>query len=519
MALSIPENFNIAGHFVDQPARRHPERPAIRGEPSAVRYDELARRVSQAGNALLRSGCAPGDRVLIVLPDSAEFYAAFFGAAKIGAIAVPVNPMTRSGDYATYLEDCGARFAVVHAMALAEFAAAQRGGRPERVIVVGEAGCALPGNGVAWSEWLRGAALSLDAHPTRSTDPAFILYTSGSGGTPKGAVHQHKDMLVTSECYARGVLHIQPSDICFSVSKLYFAYGLGNGMYFPLSAGASAVLMPERPRPERIAELLERHRPTLFFAVPTVYGLLLRAAEQGTPLNFASVRACVSAGEKLPPEVFEQFRRRFGLAILDAIGSTEMLHMFIATREGRARPGSCGVEVPHVEARIVDEDGQACADGEIGNLWVRGQAAFAEYWNRPDLTSAARRGDWVVTGDKFYRDPEGYYYYCGRADDMMKVSGLWVAPGEVENALLAHPAVAEAAVVASRDGQGLTRPVAFAVLRGEARASPPAAEEIMAFVRARLPQFKCPQEVKFLPELPKTATGKIQRFRLREWLR
>jgi len=312
------------------------------------------------------------------------------------------------------------------------------------------------------------------------------------------------------------VLGIQPFDRTFSVSKLFFAYGLGNGMYFPFSVGASTVLNPERPRPETIAELLSRHRPSVFFSVPTVYNLLLREAGRGLGIDFSSVRLAVSAGEALPAEIFEQFRARFGLKIVDGIGSTEMLQMFISNRPGEARPGTCGREVPNYEAVILDESGHLVRTGEIGNLWVRGQSAFAQYWNKPELTAATKDGVRVNTGDKFFCDAEGFYHYCGRSDDMMKVSGMWVSPGEVENALLGHPLVAEAAVVSSMDPSGLLRPVAYLVLRGGADASPQLAREILHDLRSRLAGFKCPQEVHFLAELPKTATGKIQRFRLRQ---
>ncbi|MBI3485297.1 MAG: benzoate-CoA ligase family protein [Acidobacteria bacterium] len=517
MALEIPGQFNIAEYFIERPAREHPQRIAILGEPAALTYGELAVLVRRAAAALRASGCRPGDRVLIVLSDSAEFIAAFFGAAKIGAMAVPVNSMTRSPEYAYYLADSGARFAIVHASSLPEFLPGMLGHRPEALSIVGEQGEAGRISGARnWSDWLAPSSAVAESHPTSSTDTAFFLYTSGSGGTPKAAVHQHKDMLVCALSYAQGVLGIQPFDRTFSVSKLFFAYGLGNGMYFPFSVGAATVLNPERPRPEKIAELLARHRPSVFFSVPTFYNLLLREAERGLAIDFSSVRLAVSAGEALPAEIFEQFRARFGLQIVDGIGSTEMLQMFISNRPGEARPGTCGREVPNYEAVILDESGHPVQPGEIGNLWVRGLSAFAQYWNKPELTAATKDGFRVNTGDKFFRDAEGFYHYCGRSDDMMKVAGMWVSPGEVENALLGHPLVAEAAVVSSMDRSGLLRPVAYLVLRAGGNPSPQLAREILHDLRARLAAFKCPQEVHFLAELPKTATGKIQRFRLRQ---
>ena len=517
MALVILPQFNIAAHFVDAPAGAHPERAAILGEPQQVTYVELQSLTNRVGNALLSLDVACGERVLMALPDSVEFVAGFFGAAKIGAVAVPVNPMTRAADYTYYAADCGARVAIVHEMVLPEFAGALESGVIEHLIVVGQGSSPVRcrAHVQAWPEWLRGQSDHLEAAMTSGADPAFFLYTSGSGGTPKGAVHQHKDMLVTAESFGKGVLGLRADDRTFSVSKLFFAYGLGNGMYFPLSVGASTIYNPDRPRPDKILDIVKRYRPTVFFSVPTIYAALLRAAEAGETADFSSVRMAVSAGEALPAEIFEQWRKRFGLEILDGIGSTELLHMFISNRAGTARPGTCGTEVPNYAARILDDKGQPVAQGEIGNLWVQGGSAFEGYWNKPELTARTIRDGWVLTGDKFFHDADGYYHYCGRSDDMMKVSGMWVSPGEVENALLGHPAIAEAAVVGETDQQGLTRPVAYVVLREGISRSRELPLTVREWVRERLPGYKCPQEVRLLKELPKTATGKIQRFRLR----
>jgi benzoate-CoA ligase family protein len=517
----IPSTFNIAEHFLERPAREHASRAAILGEPREVSYGELWRLMNRAGNALRRAGCEPGERVLLALPDSAEFIAAFFGAAKIGAIAVPVNPFVGAAEFAHFAGDSGARVGVVQASCAEEFARGTEGWPMERVMVVGEPGPGSPAwsrdpRWVAWEEALAGESEELAGHPTAASDPAFFLYTSGSGGRPKAAVHEHKDMLATSRGYAQGVLGLRADDRTFSVSKLFFAYGLGNGMYFPLSVGASTVLHPERPRAERVIEVIGRYRPTAFFAVPTLYAALLREADRGLRADFSSVRLAVSAGEVLPAELFERVQRTFGVEILDAIGSTEMLHMFIANRPGEARAGSCGKEVPGYDARIVDDGGEPVAPGAIGNLLVRGPSAMKGYWNNPELTARTKQGEWVATGDKFTRDAEGYYHYCGRADDMMKVAGMWVSPGEVENALLGHPEVAEAAVVGAGSADGLTRPVAFVVLRAGATGNAELAGAIREYVRARLEHYKCPQAVEFRAELPKTATGKIRRYLLRE---
>jgi benzoate-CoA ligase family protein len=516
---SSSDTFNIAEEFISRPAKEHPDKVAILGVEREASYAQLETEVNRVARALLDFGCQPGDRVLIALPDSIEFIASFFGAAKIGAIAVPVNSMARAADYRHYLSNSGARFAMVHASILAEFAPGIVPGSLELVVTFGRAVARLQNAGckiVHSNDWLPSGGETAKTYLTVANDTAFFLYSSGSGGTPKAAVHRHRDMLVTSRNYAHDVLGLREDDRMFSVSKLYFAYGLGNGMYFPLFFGASTVLYPDRPRPDRVVQLVAQYRPTVFFAVPTFYAALLREAEQGLKTDFSSVRIAVSAGESLPAEIFERFRQRFGLEILDGIGSTEMLHVFLSARPGEARPGTCGREVPGYEARIVDEAREAVADGEIGNLWVKGESAFAEYWQIPELTARVKQDGWVFTGDKFSRDAEGFYRYAGRADDMMKVSGMWVSPGEVENALLAHPAVAECAVVGRADALGLVRPVAFIVLR--AGLTNPAGgldSEINGWLHTRLVGFKCPHEFRFVSELPKTATGKIQRFLLR----
>jgi benzoate-CoA ligase family protein len=514
----LPEHFNAAEHFLDEPAGRHPERVAIAGEPREFTYGELAALSNRVGNALLAQGVASGDRVLILLPDSPEFIAAFFGAVKIGAVAVPVNPFAHAADYLDYIENSEPCAAIVHSEALLEFLPASSG-RPQMIIVlVGDEETETGGAACAkWSEWTNAVSGRLVAPETGLHDPAFMLYTSGSGGKPKAAVHQHADMLVTSRSYALGVLGLRDDDVTFSVSKLFFAYGLGNGMYFPLSAGAKTVLNPERTKVDRVIELVTRYRPTVFFAVPTFYAALLRAAEeQHSPMDLSSVRQCVSAGEMLPAEIFERWKRRFGLDILDGIGSTEMLHMFVSNRPGECKPGSCGVPVPGYEVKIVDDAGEPVHDAEIGNLWVRGASAFERYWKIPELTSRTKRGDWVVTGDKFFRDSNGYFHYCGRADDMLKIAGMWVSPMEVENTVLGHPLVAECAVVGEMDARGLMFAVAHVVLRVEGHGSQILAAEICEHVKARLVSYKVPREVRFCSELPKTATGKIQRFKLRD---
>ena len=508
--MNLPERFNIADYFLDRHVREgRGGRVAVETEFGSWSYADLAQRSARAGGLFLGMGIEPGDRILIALPDSEEFLSAFLGAARMGAVAVPVNPTLKAAELEFHLGDCRARLAVVHRATMGEFEAALARHRQTKLLVVGE--------GVAREHDFEGRLGEADrieaCCPTRGEDAAFILYTSGSGGTPKGAVHRHQDMWVTSETFGREVLEIAPSDRNFSASKLFFAFGLGNSLTFPFAVGATTILCPERPRPEKIAGILARFRPTLFFAVPTLYAALSAGEMQAR--HFASVRRAVSAGETLPAEVFGRCRERLGLEVLDGIGSTEMLHMFISSRAGEARPGSCGRTVRGYEARVENEEGREVPAREIGNLLVSGESAFLGYWGKPVLTAQTKTGKWVRTGDKFFVDEEGCYHYCGRVDDMMKVSGMWVSPGEVENALLAHPAVEEAAVVAARDGLGFTHPAAYVVLRAGYGRGTELSEEILRFVKSRLAAFKCPRSVELLDELPKTATGKIQRFKLR----
>ena len=517
LPADIPEKFNIAEYFLDAPASRHPQKIAVAGAPHRATYAELVSLANRVGNALREQGVSRGDRVLIVLPDSPEFIASFFGAAKIGAVAVPLNPFARSADYIHYIENGEPCAAIVHSEALEAFLPASSERPQMPIVVVGQGQAETHGVSCAgWSDWTAQAADTLSAVETSSSDAAFMLYTSGSGGMPKAAVHRHGDMLAATRNYAVSVLGLCADDLTFSTSKLFFAYGLGNGMYFPFALGGSTILNPQRSSIVDVIEIVAQHRPTVFFAVPTLYAAILREAETTRRrLDFSSVRQCVSAGETLPAEIFDRWKRTVGVEILDGIGSTEMLHIFISSRPGKCKAGSCGFLVPGYDARIVDDAGDELPFGETGNLWVRGESAFAEYWRIPELTAGTKRGDWVVTGDKFRRDPDGYYHYCGRVDDMLKVAGMWVSPVEVENVLLGHPHVAEAAVVGATDTRGLTYAVAYVTLRAGIEGSDELAAEICGHVKARLVSHKVPREVRFCAELPKTVTGKIQRFKLR----
>lgn len=349
----------------------------------------------------------------------------------------------------------------------------------------------------------------MEAANTSKDDSAFWLYSSGSTGFPKGCVHLQHDMSYCTECYAKPVLGMKEDDITFSAAKLFFAYGLGNGLYFPFGVGASTVLYPGRPLAEDMFKVVQQNRPTIFFGVPTLYASMLALPDAEKRFDFSSVRVCVSAGESLPADILRRWQEKFHVDILDGIGSTEILHIFISNRAGEIRPGSTGKLVPGYEALITDESGHAVQQGEIGNLLIRGDSIAAYYWNKHEKTKDTMNGYWIHTGDKYYQDADGYFWYGGRSDDMLKVSGQWVSPVEVEAALISHPAVLECAVVGDMDADKLIKPRAYVVLNAGYEASPALADELKAFVKERLASFKYPRWIDFVAELPKTATGKI----------
>jgi len=508
----LPAQFNVATHFVDRNLDEgRSDATAFFCGDRNLTYGDVAELVNRTGNALLDLGVGMDDRVLMACLDAPEFVGTFWGAIKIGAVPVPVNTLLRRQDYLYLLNDSRARAAVVSAALLPEVAPALEDARRLRQVLVAGG----PGHGyLSWDKRVEHASSALAAAPTSRDDAAFWLYSSGSTGFPKGAVHLHHDMVVCLETYAKQVLGIRPTDRVYSAAKLFFAYGLGNALYFPMGVGAESVLFPRRPTPEATFDVITRHRPTLFFAVPTLYAGML-AVKDTARFDLSSLRLCVSAGESLPEELYLRWRERFGVEIIDGIGTTECLHMFISNRPGAARPGSSGQVVPGYEALLVDEDGHAVPRGEIGSLRVKGDSTMAFYWNQHDKTKETLYGPWIATGDKYRQDDEGTFWYCGRSDDMLKVGGIWVSPVEVEAALIRHPAVLEAAVVGREDADGLVKPKAYVVLKDPGQAGEGLAEELQAFVKDKIAAYKYPRWVEFLPELPKTATGKIQRFKLR----
>jgi benzoate-CoA ligase family protein len=505
--------FNLTDQFVDRHIREgRAQKAAIRCGESVYTYGDLAADINRVGNGLLRLGLQDEQRVLLLLPDCAEFAMAYFGVIKIGAVAVPTSTAARAADYDYFLRESKARILIVHSTLFAEVAptlGAQRFLR--HVIVVGESrsGCKH------WNELLAQNSPELDAATTTADDVAFWLWTSGSTGLPKAAIHLHYDWMGCCRNYAVEVLGIGPDDITFSSSKLFHAYGLGNGLMFPFFAGASTVLFSGKTQAKAALGIAQTARPTLFFSVPTLYAQMLQESERES-YSLDSVRLAISAAEPLPAEIFRRWQRKFGVEILDGIGSTEALHIYLSARPGNVRPGSTGSAVPGYKLRIVDSDDREVPPGTIGDLLVSGDSIASCYWNRRHLTAERMRGSWFFTGDKYWMDKDGYYWYAGRSDDMFRVSGQWVSPVEVENALIEHECVLEAAVVAYRESTELLTPKAFVVLRRGIAATPDLTRELQEFIKHRITPYKYPRYIEFIDALPKTASGKLLRYKLRD---
>jgi benzoate-CoA ligase family protein len=511
--VQVSERFNAADFFLDRHVREgRGGRSAFRYRGRTVTYAEIALRANRFGNWLLKKGVEIEQRVLLALPDCPEFAEAFWGAMKIGAVPVPVSDALGAAEYAFLLSDSRARVVVAGAAAARQILAV-RDRCPRLGVVIAVGG--TPRGALGYERLLERASPELAAADTSADDTALWVYTSGSTGRPKAAVHLHHDLLHAAELVGRGVFALGPDDLIFSVSKLHFAFGLGNSLYFPALVGAAAVLVPERPDPLRIFEVIQAERPSLLFTVPTVYTRLLQVEGAERRFDLSSLRLCVSSGEALPAALFHAWKSRFGHELLDVVGSTEALHDFIANRPGHVRPGSSGQVIPGFEARLVDDEGRPVVPGAVGHLLIKGDSTAPCYWNRHEQTKATMLGEWLRTGDMFYADTDGYFYFCGRADDMLKVGGMWVAPAEVEACLMEHPGVLEAAVIGRRDSDGLTKPHAFCVLKDGAAASEAVAGELRDLVKKRLAGYKAPRWVDFVADLPKTATGKVQRFRLR----
>jgi benzoate-CoA ligase family protein len=511
--ITTPEWHN-ASLIVDRNLEAGREdKMAVYCSDAEVTYGELARRISRFGHALKEElGVRREERVLLVLDDTPSFPVAFFAAMRIGAVSVPVNTLVDADEYRYYIENSRARVVVADGKFHEKVRDALNGIEEPVELVLADS---REDGAHTLEDLLESGEDELTPADTHKDDAAFWLYSSGSTGNPKGVVHLHHDIDYTCETYARHVLEIDESDRTFSTTKLFHAYGFGNGISFPYWAGASSILLPGKPMPEAVLETIKRFEPTLFFSAPTLYNAILDYPE-ASDYDLSSVRFGVSAAEALPAHVWRRWRETFGVTILDGIGSTEMLHIFISNTPVELKPGSSGKPVPGYEARILDEDEQPVEEpGEAGYLSIKGDSAAAYYWRNHEKTKETMKGEWLFAGDWYRVDEDGFYWYEGRADDMIKVSGLWVSPVEVENTLGDHDAVVEAAAVGI-DIEGLTRVKAYVVLRQGHEGSDELVEELQEWSKNNLRRYQYPHIVEFIDELPKTATGKIQRFKLRE---
>jgi len=508
--FAFADSFNVSVYMIDRHIDEgRGDRLAYITEHETVSYGQLAERVNRCGNALRDAGIPTGERMLMIVKDCPEFVYLYFGAIKAGIIPVPINTLLRTKDYQYMIEDSECAALIYSPDFEAEIgpalAAASR--KPAFVALTEGAG------GI--KERIDAAATALDPHPSDAMADCFWLYSSGSTGRPKGTVHRQRDLLVNSVLYTEPVLNIAEDDIMFSAAKLFFAYGLGNSMNFPLTYGACTVLSDERPSPEMTFRIIEKHRPTIYYGVPTLYAAQCRAMETETP-DLSSLRLSVSAGESLPAPIFQRWKEMVGHPPLDGIGSTEGTHIFISNRLESARPGTSGKVLPGYKARIVDDDDNDVVPGEVGRLWVQGKSMATYYWHQPERTEQTMLGDdWLNTGDTYTQDEDGYYVYSGRSDDMIKVGGIWCSPIEIESRLIDHPKVLEAGVVGREDKDGLVKPEAHIILKEHGDAGDDLAAELLEHCKDGLARYKYPRWFNFVEELPKTATGKIQRFKLR----
>lgn len=504
--LNLPEQFNAADYFVDRNIREgRSDKVAVMCEDRKLTYEQIRIGMNRIGNALTAFGLRMEERVALILLDTEIYPQAFFGAIKMGAVPICLNTLMRPKDYTYYLNDSRARVAMVDVSLLSMIQDIRDELRYlEKVVVVHGSGGE---DDVTLEEFVAGQSGEMTAAPTTPNDACFWLYSSGSTGQPKGTVHLQHDMLYSAETYGKQVLNVQENDICFSAAKLFFAYGLGNGLYLPFAVGASAVYMPQWPNPEQVYKTITQHQPTIFFGVPTLFGAMLTCSG-----DLGRTRICVSAGEALPPDILNRWWDRFGVHILDGIGSTEICHIFISNRNNVVRPGSTGKLVPGYEARIVDDNFNDLDDGKIGTLLIKGDSIAAGYWNKHEKTKKTMMGEWINTDDKFFRDEDGFFFYVGRSNDMLKVGGIWVSPIEVESCLMEHALVKECAVVGWPDTGNLIKPKAYVVLHDGISDSEILEKELKDHVKKALAHYKYPRWIQFVDDLPKTATGKIKRF-------
>jgi 4-hydroxybenzoate-CoA ligase len=514
--------YNAVSDFIDANVERGRKDRIVFTDPQrTLSYGELQAATCRFGRGLQTLGLRPESRIVLLMLDTIDFPVAFWGAIRAGIVPVPLNTLLTPEQYAYMLEDSRAEAILISApLTKAIEPILDRLTHLRTAVIAGGGDGQAPTLGRLethrFADVVSAGSPALWTAPTLRDEVAFWLYSSGSTGAPKGVKHVHSSLMETARLYGEGVLGFAPDDVVFSAAKLFFAYGLGNSMSFPMSVGASAVLVPDRPSPDLVLDIMRRHHPTMFFGVPTLYAGLLAHQGIGPGAGSDRLRLCISAGEALPPHVSERWRETVGIEILDGIGSTEMLHIFLSNRPNEVRYGTTGKPVPGYEAKIVAEDGRELGAGEVGELVIRGPTAAEGYWNQRAKTQRTFVGEWTHTGDKYIRDEDGYFHYCGRTDDMFKVSGVWVSPFEVEAALISHEAVLEAAVIGKEDRDGLVKPKAFLVLKNGVEADERLFEALKAHVKDHAGLWKYPRWFEVRAELPKTATGKIQRFKLRE---
>ena len=508
MNIEFPEKFNMSDYFLYHNVEEgRGGKTCLYFNDETYTYGDAVRQSNRVGAALRELGVEIEDRVLIALPDCPEFAWTWFGASRIGAVITMVNPLLHASDYKYYLEYTRARVAIIHSSLLKNFAEAASEARYLRnVLVVGDE-C---GDFLSFEQTVGAMPDECTPADTRRDDLAIWLFTSGSTGHPKGAVHFHHDLPYNTEAYAKRVLGVNETDITVSVPKLFFGYATGTNLLFPFAVGGATALLSERSTPEKMFEMIERFSPTILTSVPTMINAMLNV-EGGGLRDLSTLRMCLSAGEALPPELYTRWMETFGVEILDGIGSAEMFHIYITNRLGEVKPGSLGRIVEGYEARIVDAGGQEVKTGEMGTLKIKGDSAALCYWGAHEKSKETFAGDWCVTGDQFHVDAEGYYWYHGRTDEMLKVSGIFVSPSEIENCLLQHEAVRECAVIGHDAGDNLVKPKAFIVLREETAVTDALAQEIKDFVKSRIAVYKYPRWIEFVASLPKNDRGKIDR--------